>query len=326
MEYIKATGNDTEEILRIVQDTIRTIYPRYYPQEVVDFFCELHCRENISKDIEAGFVGVLRVDGRIVGTGCYQDDHITRVYVKPEYQGRGYGSYIMQCLESEIGAKYDTAYLDASLPASHLYEKRGYQTLRHEKWDVENGRILVYEIMAKSLSYTSTDICNDGRFFVPQENTEKIEYAKATDITALTELRLAYLEEDHGRLSEDEIGIIRRDLPDYLKRNLNQNLFCYLVKEQEEIVACAFLLVVEKPMSPSFITGKTGTVLNVYTKPSCRHRGYARQIMEKLLADAVAKNLSVVDLKATEDGYRLYQSVGFVDDVSAYHLMKFVVR
>lgn len=64
----------------------------------------------------------------------------------------------------------------------------------------------------------------------------------------------------------------------------------------------------------------------MYTKPSCRHKGYARQIMEKLLADASAKNLSVVDLKSTEEGYRLYQSVGFVDDVSAYHLMKFVVR
>lgn len=326
MEYIRATGNDSEEIFRIVQDTIRTIYPRYYPQEVVDFFCELHCRENILRDIEAGVVGVLRVDGEIAGTGCYRDDHITRVYVKPECQGRGYGSYIMQCLENEIGAKYDTAYLDASLPASHLYEKRGYQTLRHEKWDVANGRVFVYEIMAKPLGDTSAAICDDGSFFDSQETEEKVEYAKTADIAALTELRLSYLEEDHGRLREDEIEIIRRNLPDYLKRNLNQNLFCYLVKEQEEIVACAFLLVVEKPMSPSFITGKTGTVLNVYTKPSYRHRGCARQIMEKLLADAAAKNLSVVNLKATEDGYRLYQSVGFVDDVSAYHLMKFVVR
>lgn len=153
-----------------------------------------------------------------------------------------------------------------------------------------------------------------------------VEYAKTADIAALTELRLAYLEEDHGKLSKDEIRIISRDLPNYFERNLNQNLFCYLVREQEEIAACAFLLVVEKPMSPSFLTGRTGTVLNVYTKPSYRHKGYARQIMERLLADAADKNLSVVDLKSTEDGYRLYQSVGFVDDVSAYHLMRFIVR
>lgn len=118
MEYRKATQSDAEEIFTIVQDTIRTIYPLYYPKEVVDFFCELHSKEHISKDIKDGFVGSLWEDNRIVGTGCYKDDHITRVYVKPEYQGRGYGSYIMQRLETEIGAKYDTAYLDASLPAS----------------------------------------------------------------------------------------------------------------------------------------------------------------------------------------------------------------
>lgn len=158
MEYIKATENDTEEIFMIVQDTIQTIYPRYYPKEVVEFFCALHCKENISKDIRGGFVGVLRDDNGIVGTGCYKHDHITRVYVRPKYQGRGYGSYIMQCLENEIGVKYDMAYLDASLPASHLYEKRGYQTIKHEKWNVENGRILVYEVMAKPLPNQSTSI------------------------------------------------------------------------------------------------------------------------------------------------------------------------
>ena len=143
MEYVKATEKDLEQIAILVRDTIQEIYPKYYPKEVVDFFCELHCRENIFEDIKSGFVGVLRDDDRIVGTGCYKENHITRVYVKPEDQGKGYGSYMMQCLENQIRLQYDTVYLDASLPASHLYEKRGYQTTKHEKWNVENGRILV---------------------------------------------------------------------------------------------------------------------------------------------------------------------------------------
>ncbi len=142
MEYVKATEKDLEQIAILVRDTIQEIYPKYYPKEVVDFFCELHCRENIFEDIKSGFVGVLRDDDRIVGTGCYKENHITRVYVKPEDQGKGYGSYMMQCLENQIRLQYDTVYLDASLPASHLYEKRGYQTTKHEKWNVENGRIL----------------------------------------------------------------------------------------------------------------------------------------------------------------------------------------
>lgn len=138
----------------------------------------------------------------------------------------------------------------------------------------------------------------------------------------LTELRLAYLQEDHGKMSEDEIGIIRRDLPDYFKRNLNQTLFCYLIRDKQEIAACAFLLVIEKPISPAFITGKTGMVLNVYTDPRYRRRGYARKIMDTLLLEAAEKNLSVVELKSTEDGYQLYKSIGFVDEVSKYHSMK----
>lgn len=149
-----------------------------------------------------------------------------------------------------------------------------------------------------------------------------VENANIEDAVLLTELRLAYLKEDYGQLSEEEIGIIRRDLPDYFKKNLNQNLFCYLMREKEEIASCAFLLVVEKPISPAFITGRTGTVLNVYTKPQYRHRGYAKEVMKKLLSEAVEKELSVVELKSTEDGYRLYQSVGFEDEVSKYRSMK----
>lgn len=149
-----------------------------------------------------------------------------------------------------------------------------------------------------------------------------VENANIKDVTLLTELRLEYLKEDHGKLSKSDIEIIRWDLPDYFKKNLNQNIFCYLIREKEEIAACAFLLVVEKPMSPAFITGRTGTVLNVYTKPQYRHKGYAKGIMNKLLSDAEEKNLSVVELKSTENGYHLYQSVGFADEVSKYHSMK----
>ena len=120
------------------------------PKEVVDFFCELHCKDNIAKDISDGSVGIIKDNDTMVGTGCYKDNHITRVYVKPEYQGQGYGSYIMECLENKISLEYASVYLDASLPASHLYETRGYQTIKHDRQNVENGVILVYEVMEKT--------------------------------------------------------------------------------------------------------------------------------------------------------------------------------
>ena len=78
-------------------------------------------------------------------------------------------------LENEIGLQYDTVCLDASLPASHLYEKRGYETIKHERWNVENGVVLVYEIMEKRLMKCATSISYDGKCLIPLENTENGE-------------------------------------------------------------------------------------------------------------------------------------------------------
>ncbi len=149
-----------------------------------------------------------------------------------------------------------------------------------------------------------------------------IDKALDKDIEELVRLRLAYLQEDLGEISEPDLQSLKEALPQYFRKHLNQDLFVYIAREEEEIFACAFLLVVEKPMSPMFMTGKTGTVLNVYTKPEHRKKGYARQLMNALLEDAKANELSVVELKATEDGYHLYQSVGFEDVVAKYHNMR----
>ena len=95
-----------------------------------------------------------------------------------------------------------------------------------------------------------------------------------------------------------------------------------MIRDGEDIVSCAFLLIVEKPMSPAFINGKTGTVLNVYTRPAYRHKGYAGMIMKELISDARKMDLCTIELKATDEGYSLYRAAGFEDDVSKYHPMK----
>ncbi|MEI3377123.1 MAG: GNAT family N-acetyltransferase [Coriobacteriales bacterium] len=134
-----------------MQTTISTVYPKYYPAEVVDFFLQLHGREHTQEGVESGNRGVLLVEGKVVGVGCADGNHITSVYVLPEHQGRGYGSHILDCLEEHIAREHDIAVLDASLPAVMLYEHRGYKTTGHGVLDVGNDVKLVYEIMEKQL-------------------------------------------------------------------------------------------------------------------------------------------------------------------------------
>ena len=149
-----------------------------------------------------------------------------------------------------------------------------------------------------------------------------VEKAGINDIDALVKMRLDYLHDDNGSLTDCDIAVIRKDLPDYFREHMDKDLFVYVIREKQAIVACAFLLTIAKPMSPSFINGKTGIVLNVFTCQPYRRRGYAKQIMEVLLEEAKRLELSVVELKSTEDGYPLYRSVGFVDGGSRYHMMK----
>ena len=149
-----------------------------------------------------------------------------------------------------------------------------------------------------------------------------VERAGSGDIDTLTELRLEYLRADHGDLDADIAETIKNSLADYFRLHLGRDLFCYIIRDGELAVSCAFLLIVEKPMSPAFLNGRTGTVLNVYTRPEFRHKGHAKMIMCALVADAERMDLCTLELKSTDSGYALYRSVGFTDDGSNYHFMK----
>ena len=151
MEYMIAASHMADEVFDVLHTTIKTIYPYYYPAEVADFFCRHHSKEHILEGIASGHMGVLMENDVIVGTGCYDGNHITGVYVLPCCQNRGYGSYIMNFLETEIAKEYDTVILDASLSAVFLYEHRGYKTVGHGIYELENSVKLVYEVMEKKL-------------------------------------------------------------------------------------------------------------------------------------------------------------------------------
>lgn len=147
------------------------------------------------------------------------------------------------------------------------------------------------------------------------------EKAGKSDIHELTELRLSYLAEDHGELAPDMRSLVAENLPPYFERHLNRDLFVFVCRDAEKIAGCCFLCVSEKPASPAFPSGKTGAVLNVYTRPAYRKKGIAKALVRMLLSEAAEMRLDYVELKATAAGYRLYHSLGFEDDGSKYRAM-----
>ena len=212
MEYRLATINETETVHELVESTIKTIYPKYYPTEVVDFFCNHHNRDALAVDVTNERVSVLIVDDEMVGTGCFVDNHITRVYVLPKHQGKGYGTFIIENLEAEIKKCNKRAVLDASLPAARLYEKLGYQTIKHEKYQLENDVVLAYEVMEKELHTANTEVNYDGKFFVPEINSENGEVDGQTIFSYHQDGNLLWAEYSGGDIIKGTlIGMVKPD-------------------------------------------------------------------------------------------------------------------
>jgi len=151
------------------------------------------------------------------------------------------------------------------------------------------------------------------------------EKANLNDVRDLVELRIDYLSEDYGDIPQSKLSLIADSLPDYFNRHLNNDLFVFVCRNEHLILGCCFLYISEKPSNPTFINGKIGTIMNVYTKPEFRRKGIAGELIKLLLRESEINNLDYVELKATDSGYNLYKSLGFEDVVSKYHNMKYVI-
>lgn len=127
------------------------------------------------------------------------------------------------------------------------------------------------------------------------------EKANINDVPVLVELRIEYLLEDYGKLSEDRLTMITNNLHVYFQEHLNKDLLVFVCRDIDRIVSCCFLCVSEKPSNPTFINGKTGTILNVYTKPEYRKKGIAGKLLKMLLTESEKKGLDFVELKATDN-------------------------
>lgn len=146
--------------------------------------------------------------------------------------------------------------------------------------------------------------------------------AKPSDIPVLIKLRLGYMHETHDDLSEDVFEQIAAQSGGYFQEHLNRDCVVYLAEEDGEAAGCVFFLLINKPASPLFITGKTGTLMNVYTLPQHRRKGIAKQLVQMAIDDGKNWDLSYIELRSTKCGYPLYKELNFIEDKSIYMSMK----
>ena len=149
-----------------------------------------------------------------------------------------------------------------------------------------------------------------------------LEYRDATldDLNHVIDMRIAYLKEVNTKISDKEMGTL---LPDYYRRHLERDFFAYLAIEDGVPVSAVYLMVIERPANLAFITGKTGILLNVYTIPGHRKRGYASVLLHMAMEKAKQLNVANIELQATDMGIPVYEKLGFRHKQSQYTFMEY---
>ena len=151
-----------------------------------------------------------------------------------------------------------------------------------------------------------------------------VTYRKAaiSDIDILIKIRLDYFNEDRDSLSEAEKFAVATQLKEYFPKHIGTDFIAHIAETDNRLVASAFLVIAEIPANPAFITGKTGTILNVFTYPEYRKKGVATQLLKCIIEESKTLNLSYLELSATESGKPLYEKLGFQTKNSKYTEMK----
>ncbi len=155
------------------------------------------------------------------------------------------------------------------------------------------------------------------------------EIATKDDIDELIRLRLAYMIDDFGSVTDEEKAGMEKQLPDYFERKLGTELVAFVARDEDRsangtgnIVSVAYLHIIEMPANSILLSGLFGDVLSVYTEPEYRGKGLCTQLMKNLIEYGQKRGLGRIDLKATDEGYPIYEKVGFKETKHRYRDMK----
>ena len=153
---------------------------------------------------------------------------------------------------------------------------------------------------------------------------ESIIYDTATisDIPELVRLRILYMIDDFGSLTDEERESMEKQLPGYFKRELGKKLIAFVARAEGRLVAAAYLLIIEKPANPFFLNGLDSEVLSVYTEEEYRGKGICTSLMRNMIEYAREHQICRIDLVATDEGYPIYKKLGFEDKVQKYTDMR----
>jgi len=138
-----------------------------------------------------------------------------------------------------------------------------------------------------------------------------IREASANDIPEILRQRRRMYEDIHHTESAVLDNVVSLSAA-YLKTAIPEGSFrAWLAADADRVVAGGAVVISPWPAHPHDLDCRRATILNVYTDPDYRRRGIARRVMQTIINWCKRERFSRVTLHASDEGRRLYESLGF---------------
>lgn len=138
-----------------------------------------------------------------------------------------------------------------------------------------------------------------------------IEYRHLTknELDTFIEMRINQLREEGAKEDID----LRPALKAYYIRHLVDGIFVsWLAFDGEKIVGTSGMSFVEKPPYFACPSGRIALLSNVFTNPSYRRKGIAKELLNRVVKEAKDYGCGIVQITASDMGVKLYTDFGFV--------------
>ncbi len=153
----------------------------------------------------------------------------------------------------------------------------------------------------------------------------KIRLITETDIPLFVEYRVEYLKELQGETHKSRENALKNELEIYFRNELSaKRFFAFLIEQNSQPVSFGAVVVKSIPGDFSSSAYLEGDILNMYTIPEARKKGYAGIVLEALIVESKKRGISKLSLHTTKDGEHLYRNSGFSEP--AYPYLEMVIK
>ena len=117
---------------------------------------------------------------------------------------------------------------------------------------------------------------------------------------------------DMGFCDETALDAMEATSAPFIKAGLEDGSYRgWLMETERSVVAGGGLVILGHPSSPHNPSPRRAWILNMYTEPKYRRRGFAKDIVEIIVGWCRAQEFAWVSLHASDAGRHLYEILGF---------------